>query len=235
VPEEEASQAPAEETPQDTPAPTDETPQEDTSAEQTETESESPDVDWQERYNNLQPEYTRATQEAAQYRQIIEAARQGDPQALELLGYQVDGDEDEGDDDEYVDPDERINQLEQKLTEREQAEQEEALQWAEQQWLKENVDSLLEKENAQLTEHERNLLVSHATANRFEDGQPDIEGAFKLLKEANEAATKRYLESKKAPSVPVGSAGSKKFDLNDDDDRRAAMELEMERAMAEES
>ena len=66
-------QAPVEDTPADLPGPDNGTP--------------GTEVNWQERYEHLQPEYTRASQEAAEYRRLITAAQQGDAEAISLLGF----------------------------------------------------------------------------------------------------------------------------------------------------
>ena len=82
---------------QDTPAQdaTQDTPEAE-APEQSEQQTQA-EIDYEKRYQDLQPEYTRATQEAAQYRQIIELAQQGDPDALEILGLEA-ADEDTEDD-----------------------------------------------------------------------------------------------------------------------------------------
>lgn len=85
---------------------------------------------WQERYANLQPEYTRASQEAAQYRSLIEAARQGDAEAIAALGFEIADDETEDDTPFYEDPTAELAARLEKIEAAEQARQQEAQQEA---------------------------------------------------------------------------------------------------------
>lgn len=93
-------------------------------------ETPGSEVNWQERYSSLQPEYTRASQEAAQYRSLIESARQGDPDAIAQLGFEI------ADDGELDDtPPDPSAELVARLERIEQAEQQRQSQAQEQQML----------------------------------------------------------------------------------------------------
>ena len=74
-----------------------------------------------------------------------------------------------------------------------------------------------------LSDEEFQLVVSAALTNREQDGRPDLEGAFKALKGVETAAHERYLESKKAPRAPAGTAGDRQFDTSTDEGRKEAM------------
>src|SRR4051812_39650937 len=78
--------------------------------ESTDSQAQTQDTtNWQQRYENLQPEYTRASQEAAQYRQIVELAQRGDREALEFLGLDLADGEEDDEEPEFHDP--RVDQL----------------------------------------------------------------------------------------------------------------------------
>lgn len=181
-------------------------------------------VDYEQRYNDLRPEYDRSQQVLA----ALQGRHGPDAQAevAEALGLQQ-GEETEPDD-EYDDPEERIERLESYLAEQEQYAERDALQQAEAHWLTDNLSQLEKKEGVELSDDERDIIKAVATANRFEDDQPDIEGAYKRHVAAAEAQHKRYLASKQAPKVGVGTAGQKKIDLSDPDIRRQHMAEIME-------
>jgi hypothetical protein len=194
-----------------------------------ETPADAPAVDWEstdnpykERYDNQQPTLTRTQQEAAELRQIVEGARAGDPEAIRLLGLDFVEDTEE-DDDEYIDPDDRIDRLEQQLAQREEMTQAETEEAQEMDWLAENLDTLEKKEGAELSDKEMEIVVGNALDNRLENGQPDLEGAYKALREVQADYQKSYVESKRAPRVPSGTAGTEKLDLSTDEKRQEAM------------
>jgi len=96
----------------------------------TEQQATQQEIDWQQRYQNLQPEYTRATQRVSLYEQML-TAEDADTrrQAAEQLGYEF-AEEDEPQQPET--PDDpltaygaRLEALEQHLVERDQAAQDE--------------------------------------------------------------------------------------------------------------
>jgi hypothetical protein len=101
-----------------------------------EQETTQQEIDWQNRYQHLQPEYTRSQQENAQLREQIEHAHallsSEDPDtrraAAEALGYEFQ--EEQPDPDPNEDPlshlDERLGRIEQSLSAREQEAQDDA-------------------------------------------------------------------------------------------------------------
>jgi hypothetical protein len=91
-------------------------------------------VDWQKRYADLQPEYTRATQELAELRRqqelydLLVSTDDADTrrQIAEQLGYVLDEEPDEPEldpEDPFAHYDERLGRIEQSLTQRQQEEQ----------------------------------------------------------------------------------------------------------------
>ena len=181
----------------------------------------TPEVNWEERYSNLQPEYTRATQEAAQYREIIDLARQGDPEALSLLGLDLAEEPQADEEPEYVDPDERLSAMEQYLLQR--AEQEQQAQ-QEQEWLAAAEQSVqeqvaqLEKEHGDLSEDDVAYLLDLASID--ENGMPDVVGAFERDQQRLDAKRQAWVKSKRAPQVRSGASASSQPNLDDPEERR---------------
>lgn len=191
--------------------------------------TEAPDSpDYQQRYESQQGALTQAQQEAAEYRRIVEGARQGDPQALELLGIELQ-DEEGLEDDEYVDPTEqKLTQIEEYLTGQQREAEARQLQEAETQWIGDQLKAAEKEAGLELSEQQVRFVTGAALADRGEDGAPNVAGAFKDFQAALEADREAYLKSKKAPKAPVGGPGEEKIDLSNDDDRKAAMARIME-------
>ena len=146
-------------------------------------QAEQAQIDWEQRYQHLQPEYTRVTQEAAELRQQQELydllISTDDPdtrrQAAEALGYVLDDEDtqtqpDETDEDPLGQYDERLGRLEQTLTERDQAEAE--AEYAAQ--VREVVDQQLDA--LELDEEDQDWVLAYAinALPITEDGLPDI-------------------------------------------------------------
>lgn len=197
---------------QDTPPPTgDDPPDGDTPPPDTD-QPDTPEVDYESRYNDLRSEFDRRNQVIA----ALEGRHgpEAQAQAAQLFGFEL---EDEDTDDEVpLDPDERIEKLEQHLARQQEEAEEQAFQKAEEEWLTDARSKLPE----QVDDKEWNLIRSYAVANRLDDGQPNVEQGYKAFEEAFGTKQERYLQTKKAPKVPIGSAGQKQVDLNDDDQRR---------------
>lgn len=181
-------------------------------------DSKAPEVDWQERYSNLQPEYTRATQEAAQYRQIVELARQGDPQALDYLGIQLDDD-----DEDEMDEIERLERLESAFVNRLQAEQEQQerqeYEQAETAYLSSQLDEL-ENKHGKIDDNDLEALYYLAQSLRDENGFPNLIKAFEYDSKRLESQRARWVESKRSPQAPSGASASHQVDLDDPNQRR---------------
>jgi hypothetical protein len=182
--------------------------------------AEQAEVDWQKRYSDLQPEYTRTSQEAAElrnWRQWAELAFTSEDadtrrQALEALGYQVEEPEEEPVDQaaEYEDPYEHLltrqEQVEQRLAEREQAEQEAR----ENALIKAYTDERLAQLDG-LSEEDQDWVLAYAInampAVR-EPGVPvplpDVKGAFEVFQSRETERQKQWAQTKRAPYVPPG-------------------------------
>lgn len=205
-------------TPETTDAPAPES--QDTPVEGTDTPEE---VDYRKRYDDLRPEYDRSQQliAALEGRQGPEAQRA----AYERFGLSlVDDEDEESDEDEYLDPDERINRLEQRLEEQQREAQERELQELESQWIENELEGVAKAEGRDLADEEKEIIIAFALANRHEDGRPDIEGGHKRLEAIYSQARKRLVDSKRnAPKPPDGVAGETAHDLTTPEGRRAAI------------
>lgn len=214
-----AGGAPEEET--ETPA-EQETPEspEEASTEETPAEEPTPaEIDYEQRYNDLRPEYDRNNQliAAAQGRHGPEAQMQ----ALQQLGVEVEVQEGEED---YLDAEERLEKLEARLAEREQAEEDARFQQLEETYIDSTLKEIEGKEKVQLSDSEARFIINNAVANRLQDGKPNLQGAFDDLKGIKSADRESYRASKKnAPRAPVGTAGEDKIDLSNPDARRKYM------------
>lgn len=221
----EAEQAPANE--QETSDPINAAPNEEGTPAEPEQGSQ-PAIDYEQRYNDLRPEFDRKNQllSAAEGHHGAEAQAQ----ALRQLGVEVELDEEP--DDAYVDPDERIDRLEAQLQERQEAEKEAEFQRLESQYIKSTLAEIEGQEEIKLSDQETKLVVNHALANRLGDGKPDLQGAVEALKTIKGAARDEYLASQrekaKAPRAPVGTAGEEKIDLSDQDARQKWMAEQMQ-------
>jgi hypothetical protein len=226
---EEPTTTPAEE--QDTSAEEAAPDQEGTPAEPEEGKPEGTD-DWEKRYGDLQPEYTRATQRLSEYEQLFQAAQQGNPDALAALGLEPAGGDDE---EEYLDDTERLQQqiaeLQQRLDGQDQERQSAAYQEQEDTATLEALTQLEQKDNVELSNEEVELVLGNALAKRNDDGTPDVNGAYKALRAAQKLYQEKYVESKRAPKVAVGSAGEEKIDFSNEEQRRAYMVRQVDALM----
>ncbi len=170
-------------------------------------------VNWQQRYESLQPEYTRASQEAAQHRQLVEGLKNGDPEAFQALGLEFADREDTTPDDGLEDPyDQRLAALEQRLEEQQTASQQQQQLAAVEQHVEKELGAL-----EGLDESDRDLVVRLAVAmDPTENGMPDVKGAFDSLRSRDSEAQKRWAGTKRAPRVsPTGQAGTQQPDISE--------------------
>jgi len=193
-------------------------------AEVEETEAEAPanTDNWEQRYNDLRPEFDRRNQllTAAEGHQGPDAQAQ----ALRQLGVEVELEQEEEAQDDWVDPDERIDRLEQAIAERDQAAEES--QWAakEESFIDSTLTELESSEGVKLTDPELQFVVTNALSDRDpQSGEPNLKGAFDAIKEIRKEAGTQYLASKKTPAAPLGSAGEQKIDFKDGAQRRKFM------------
>lgn len=197
-------------------------------------EQATPEVDWQERYTNLQPEYTRATQEAAQLRQMVEALRDPDSAAhrqfLTELGYALE--DDTPDLDENGDPiaaiaqkfDQRFSEIEQRFAQQDTQAQ---VARGEAAFEKACAD-IASKRGFALSEEEQDMVFGMAVAGQIpptKDGLPDFEAAYQRLDKGWDYRQQHWAQTKQTPHrvSPAGGAGNETPDLDDRDQRIAWM------------
>lgn len=178
-------------------------------------------TDYEKRYRDLQPEYTRATQEAAELRGQWEKL-QSDPEyqrevfraLAEELEYELEEEDLAEEEDEYRDP--RVDAIEQRLQEREYNEYLDNLETH----VDTEIKKLAEAAQTELSDEETDLIFAALTPG--EDGEPDIKAAFKKVTGIRDNAIKSYVSGKKrAPQAPAGASASHQPNLDDAEDRRA--------------
>jgi vacuolar-type H+-ATPase catalytic subunit A/Vma1 len=177
------------------------------------------EVDWAKRYSDLQPEYTRVTQEAAQLRREREAYQallhSEDPdtrrQAAETLGLEIDEEPDDTQDP-LDDLRRELHALKEGFSQQQtQAQQQQQVALMEQHAERE-MDSLgLPQEDAV-----RDWIVSRAVAlPPTSDGMPDIRAAHSEFEALVAAQKKQWAASKRTQHIsPVGQAASQTPDLD---------------------
>lgn len=188
----------------------------------------TPDIDFEQRYNDLRSEFDRRNQHYAEAEQLEavlagEAGPEAQAQALAAFGIELEGDEefDEFDDelDEY-DPDARIDRLESFLEEQAMAAEEEAMAEAEQEYLAEGLGILEEQEGREFSDQELETLVSIAVANPDDQGIPDLAFAHQHLNDLIQDRQSAWVQSKRSGRVPgSGVAADKAVDLDNEETR----------------
>lgn len=191
-------------------------------------------LEWyREQYEQIRPEYTRATQarsaaeeRASQYEALFEALSDPEqaPEILRELGYEMDtGEEPEGQvtpDDEFVDPLEaKVAELEQ-LAQHIQSEREQEAQSAEEERIlnlrDEYIDSAIkhlqdQEGTAELDDDDVEVLGNLAIVMADAEGVPDVLGAYNRLygeKGLLENHRQRWIDTKNAFPAPLGQSGS---------------------------
>lgn len=218
-----------EETPsvsEETPAPlNEETPGIESGPEDNGTPADSPEIDFEQRYNDLRSEFDRRNQQYSEAEQL-QAALSGaagpevQAQVLAAFGIELEADEDMGFDelDEY-DPDARIDRLEAMLEEQAMAAQEEAMVEAEVDYLTENIEALEQQEGREFSDQEIAILASVARANPDANGVPDLGVAHAHLTELLNDRQSAWVNSKKAKRPGSGVAAEKAADLDNEEAR----------------
>ena len=188
------------------------------------------EIDWAKRYADLQPEYTRTTQENAALRQREELydllVSTDDPdtrrQVAERLGYQLAGEEDQSQSFEDTEPwevyDQRLAALEQQQATREQAEAEAERAREVRGVLDERLDQL-----PGLDREDQDWVLAYAinALPVADDGYPDIGKAFEVFQERDNARQRKWAQTKRgAPHVPSnGQAATEVPNLDNRQDR----------------
>lgn len=226
------AQAPADV--QDTPTTEVDTPQ----LEGTDPASEQQDTGtWEQRYQNLQPQFTKVTQELAELKKAQDGLSEWQPfiealnnpeqrrQAIQWLleqdGYELPDDEETSLDTEGEDAfrDPRVDEMLQREQERE------ATQALNQ--LESHVDELVKDKGLELTARQRKALIRDCIDAGFnmEATAETVDAWAQELSGYRDTVIKGYRESKKgAPPPPVspGASGTEQVPLDTEKDRRAA-------------
>lgn len=181
---------------------------------------DAPQVDYEQRYNNLRPEFDRTKQQLAQL---------NDPehqrQLMAQWGYEV---EDAQPEQEWVDPTDELrqelNELKQWRDQRTQAEQEQE----QLQRITASVDDQFKAAQADLDPATREWVTTRAlNMDPREDGMPDIAGALEAYGAWVEGQQKQWEEQRRKPRAPKipsgGQEGTSAPNLNDREQRRAHM------------
>jgi hypothetical protein len=212
---------------------------------------EQPQVDWEKRYQDLQPEYTRTTQrlsELEQQQQWYELAMTTDDpdthrQALQHLGYDVPDEEfEDAEPDGYEDQPVHDPRLDEVLAWKERQEQE-AREAAGFEFLTGHINSEVERLGMdQLDDGTRQWILSRALASpgipappgSAHDELPNVEAAYKEFQEWETERQKQWAKTKRAPHVPSGGLPANEapnpgtgHDARMDRARRALLETEM--------
>lgn len=194
--------------------------------EETGTPSETPaDINWQERYENQQAALTRAQQEAAElreYKQVYEHLSNEETQAEALQRYlnisleEAEEIADELDDDPTHTLAQRLDQLESRL--QADAEQAETMQRVNEQVEQTKSEMAeLEDQHGKFTPDQWNAIIDLAVSRSNGGENVDVKAAFETLTSVTQPWHQKYLESKKSDAVAVGTAGSEKINMADDD------------------
>lgn len=194
--------------------------------------SGEPSFDFERGYNELRPEYTRATQRLSEYEQLFAGLHDSDPEvqaaAMEALGLEMDtgsqGATAGRDPDDFVDPlEEELTKLRSEVTEIRSARELES-QRAEEERLLDLRDEYIGEaishiegelkptygDNFKFTEREEEVLGNLAIAMAGDDGVPDVQSAYSVLygnEGVLETNRQRWIDSKlDAPRPPAGKS-----------------------------
>lgn len=176
--------------------------------------SESPEIDWKQRYEDLRPEADRRQSVLADIEGRNGSERQA--QALaEVARIELEEEEEEEPEDDFdlpPDPNERIDALERERAEEQEASQEAEFDRLESEYIENVIGGLEENNNLKLSDAQYSFIVNNALANRDpHDGKPDLEGSFNAWKSELESAGQNWLKSKETVMPPLGTEGEKKI------------------------
>jgi hypothetical protein len=187
--------------------------------------ADSPEIDFEQRYNDLRSEFDRRNQQYSEAEQL-QAALSGaagpeaQAQVLAAFGIELEDDEDTGFDElDEFDPDSRIDRLESMLEEQQMAAQEEAMAEAEVDYLTDGIEALEQQEGREFSDQEIAILASVARANPDDNGAPDLAVAHAHLTELLNDRQSAWVQSKKAKRPGSGVAAEKAADLDNDEAR----------------
>lgn len=183
-------------------------------------------LNYERSYNELRPEYTRATQELSaaterlsEYEQLFEALSDPSTQneALSMLGFEVDtGTQEEYD--EFVDPlEQELESLRAQVQDLSESRELEASAAEEAEliamrddFIGETISFIEQQTNTEFTAREEEVLGNLAISMAGDDGIPDIQSAYSALYGSDgvlEANRSRWIQSKTgAFSAPLGTS-----------------------------
>jgi hypothetical protein len=174
----------------------------------------------------MQADYTRKTQElsqrsqeALQYKAIVEGLEdpQRRPEILRILGVEPEQDDWLLDDDELngPDPNQRVDELERRLAESEQLGEQRQIEEAEDHAIAEQIESWEKSNDHALSPEEISFVYLYADEYRAEDGKPNAKAAIDLLEGIVAGRQQQWIESKKAPRrMSKGKSASRQVDLS---------------------
>jgi hypothetical protein len=185
------------------------------------------EVDWQKRYTDLQPEYTRATQELAELKrqqelyELLVSTDDADTrrQVAERLGYALEEEPEAVDEDE--DPfgryDQRLERIEQSLTQRQQDEQDAI--YAEQ--VRTAVDQKLDTLGLDKDDQDWVLAYAINALPVTQEGLPDIEQAHRVFATRETERQRKWAAGKRsAPHIALsGQAATEVPNLDNRQER----------------
>lgn len=204
---EEAIPAPVEETPTPAPEAAPETPPE-------------PTTNWEQRYQDLRPEFDRKSQQLSEYEALVEAL--SDPESRDEVLAML-GPEEAPVDDEADPYDTRLQAIEGYLQENAQhdTEQQQISQLAEN--IDGQFDTLEQEIGKKLSDEQLDTLEVLALANRDDQGNPDVKGAYEYLNKLIDAERQNWVQSKRSEQPLLGQPGSEQIDTSNQEDRVRAM------------
>ena len=177
-----------------------------------------PQDDWQKRYSDLQPEYTRTAQERAElanWKQWAELAFTSDDpdtrrQALQALGYELPEEEEEFEPADYEDPVEAVRADVDNVRQRLDQQDEQARQSEEDALIRAITDERLGQLDG-LDKDSQNWVLAYAInalPALHEPGVPvplpDVQGAYQAFQAFENDRQKQWAKTKRAPFVPGG-------------------------------
>jgi hypothetical protein len=177
------------------------------------------EIDWQKRYNDLRPEYDRATQFRSQF--------EADPDAfLRAHGYEVADDEEDTPEGEYYDEEDtgdeyaqRLERLESTLAEQSEAQQRAEFEQMENSFIGENIGQLMQEHGVDLTDEEVEYIGDTSKLYRDDQGVPDVKAAWEAQQTMFKHQLERVRKSKNSPQAPRGGAGKSAPDLDNPQER----------------
>jgi hypothetical protein len=182
-------------------------------------------LEWEDRYGNLQPEYTRTTQELREMQERQELydlmVTSDDPdtqrQAAEALGYEFPEEEPQEWDDPLEPLNERLGRIEESLSDRQEREQnaENAV------YVRQVFDEKLDEMGIDKEDQDWVLAYAINALPMTEDGWPDFDQAYEAFVARENARQKKWSQTKRAPHIsPTGQPGTEVPDLDDPQQRR---------------